>query len=301
MAVMATAAIGIFALGALWFVLAAAAFYVQECQVGWKQMQRRMRLMVYIIGIMSGGTVHQFLALLAHAVLGRSAGRKFGHNLCVQFYSWLGPLCWGAYTFEGAANLPPPDEGCIYVSNHTSAVDFSVFFAMPGAAHVVAVAKSSLLFLPGLGAMTKLNGGIFVKRGKSGGVKSLVEIGQARLREGISVGVFPQGTRKVPAPGKPLLAFRKGGFVLADASKAKIVPVTILYPSDFMSAEPSWAGLKVIFHPPITPKGDGDVEGLMKQVEAVVTAPIIKATGALPSTPNSDGDASVEIDAKKTK
>src|SRR4029434_2542318 len=57
----------------------------------------------------------------------------------------------------------------------------------------------------------------------SDAVKSL-QRAKARIAAGISVVIFPEGTRS--RDGK-LLPFKKGGFLLAAQSGAAIVPVTI--------------------------------------------------------------------------
>lgn len=53
------------------------------------------------------------------------------------------------------------DVPCIYVSNHQSSVDFALYYALPHNHFkgLCAVAKSSIMLVPGFGAMTALCGG----------------------------------------------------------------------------------------------------------------------------------------------
>merc|ERR1712224_103648 len=111
-------------------------------------------------------------------------------------------------------------------------------------------------------------------RGKKGTMAMLLEEGQKRLKDGHSVGIFPQGTRQIPRPDTPLKPFRIGAFSLAVEAKTKIVPMTVSYPPDFMSANPSTPGFKITVHPSVQP--GTDPEAIMKKVEQIVLEPILK-------------------------
>lgn len=52
-------------------------------------------------------------------------------------------------------------ETCIYVSNHQSTMDFCFFARLPAQqlTGMCAIAKASIMFVPGFGAMTHLCGG----------------------------------------------------------------------------------------------------------------------------------------------
>lgn len=252
-------------------------FMKQERSVGWPKFERKLGFAMYGLWIFCGGSIVQWFALGAHVLFGAEVGRRVANRCQILLHRAALKLFFKPVIVEGLENLPPGSEGCIYVGNHTSSVDMSIGTCLPTEPHLAAVAKKSIWFVPGIGALTHLAGGVFIDRSKKGGVMQMLkEVGKARLDSGISIGIFPQGTRRVPLPGRsPLLdPFKKGAFVIADHSKARIVPLTILYPVDFMVKRQS---LKIIIHPPVTPKGDGDVDGLMKQVEDVVARPILSA------------------------
>lgn len=260
---------------AAWHALALAIFFHQELKVGWPKFERKVWFCLYGASIFSIGSVQQFFVLATYFMRGPGAARKMAYRCQIALHSFIVPFFFAPIEFEGASNLPPSDEGCIYIANHTSSVDMSVANSLPTAPHLAAVAKKAIFAVPGLGAITGLAGGIFINRAAPGGaLASMVDIGKQRLAEGISIGVFPQGTRKVPKSGQPFLEFKKGAFVLADQSGAKVVPMTFIYPRDFMCRR---TALKVIIHPVVTPSGDGDVETLRKSVEAMILAPIHKA------------------------
>ena len=108
----------------------------------------------------------------------------------------------------------------------------------------------------------------------------MLELGKKRIADGLSIGIFPQGTRSVPAKGVPLKPFKKGGFILAVECQVPVVPFTLLYPDDFMSSPGAPKGVRIIVHPKVQPGDDADA--LMEKVEKVVTTPLIEAKEALP-------------------
>ena len=128
--------------------------------------------------------------------------------------------------------------------------------------------------------MTGLTGGIYISRGKKGTMAMMLELGKKRVADGLSIGIFPQGTRSVPAKGVPLKPFKKGAFILAVECQVPVVPFTLCYPDDFMSSPGAPKGVKIIVHPRVLP-GDQVLE-LMEKVEKIVTAPLVKAKEALP-------------------
>lgn len=148
-----------------------------------------------------------------------------------------------------------------------------------------------------MGAMMAMCGAIFVKRGKKGTKAMLLEEGQKCLNDGLSIGIFPQGTRQIPRPNTPLKPFRIGAFSLAVETKAKIVPMTILYPSDFMSAKQSSPGFKLVVHPGVEP--GTDPEALMQKVEDMCLGPVLKEHPLSQGPSNAKGDGKDEV--KKDK
>jgi len=87
------------------------------------------------------------------------------------------------------------------------------------------------------------------------------------MLEGISVVIFPEGTRS--APGQDLLPFKKGGFMLALETEFPIVPLVIRGSREILPPG-SWqiAGgeIEVIVGAPIAVRGLERVE-LMRRVE----------------------------------
>ena len=128
-------------------------------------------------------------------------------------------LCGINYVIEGQENLP--HEPVIIFCKHQSTWET---FALQVIFHKISfVFKNELLLIPffgwGLAAMKP----IAIKRGSGKkAVKQVVTGGIRRLKEGISVVIFPEGTRtKATGPGR----YRIGGAVLASESGYPVVPV----------------------------------------------------------------------------
>mmetsp|Transcript_37044 Transcript_37044/g.99886 ORF Transcript_37044/g.99886 Transcript_37044/m.99886 type:complete len:375 (-) Transcript_37044:1339-2463(-) len=227
--------------------------------------------------MLAGATVMIIPSLVVYLVGGSKKGMHFACYLMRTYFKIMGPILWGPFTFEGTENLPDGSTPTIYCANHQSSVDFCTIFCLPNGPPAVSVAKSSMMFLPGFGQMISLMGGIMVSRGKKGTLAMLLEIGVQRLKSGLSVGIFPQGTRTVPKKGEPLRGFKIGCFKLAVEGKVPVVPFTIIYPDDFMCSSGNPPGVKVIIHPRVEPGDDADK--LMKTVEKLVLDPLMKETG----------------------
>ena len=128
-----------------------------------------------------------------------------------------------ALKVEGVERLDA-ERQYVFMVNHQSNVDIPVLVQSFPRFQLRWVAKKELLWVPFFGWAMWASKHIAVDRSKpSDAVKSL-QRAKARIAAGISVVIFPEGTRG--RDGK-LLPFKKGGFLLAAQSGAAIVPVTI--------------------------------------------------------------------------
>ena len=138
---------------------------------------------------------------------------------------WSRTLVWGAgldvavETSEAARSVP----AAIFMANHTSAADIiALFIAL--ARDVRFVAKKELFLVPFLGWSMWLAGFIPVDReNKEKAREAFDEIGK-KLRKGVSILVFPEGTR---SRNGRLGSFKKAGFLLAMRTGLPVVPVGI--------------------------------------------------------------------------
>lgn len=126
----------------------------------------------------------------------------------------------------------PADEAFVVMSNHQSVYDIPVMFQALRR-RVRMVAKAELFKIPGWGVAMRMAGFVEVDRGDRVQAIRSLEGAQHALSRGTSIWIAPEGTR---GPGDALLPFKKGGFHLAIATGARILPVSIDGTSRVLSA-----------------------------------------------------------------
>lgn len=128
-------------------------------------------------------------------------------------------VCGLKYQVHGFENIPK--QPVIFLAKHQSAWETIVF---PGLLPPNCfVFKKSLLKIPIFGWGMAVCHHIPVDR--SAGIKafkSVIEMGKRRLQEGLSIIIFPEGTRVAP---KTDAKFHKTAASLAKAADAKIIPI----------------------------------------------------------------------------
>jgi 1-acyl-sn-glycerol-3-phosphate acyltransferase len=122
------------------------------------------------------------------------------------------------------------------MSNHRSAADIIALGIALKDFQLRFVAKKELLKVPVFGWGLRALGNIIIDRTNHvQAVRSYAVAGQ-RIRRGISVMVFPEGTR---GEGEDLLPFKKGGFVLAIETGTPIAPIIVVN-TDAVLPKKSW-------------------------------------------------------------
>jgi 1-acyl-sn-glycerol-3-phosphate acyltransferase len=124
---------------------------------------------------------------------------------------------------EGSSRLEP-HRTYLFMANHQSAFDiFALFRAIDHPFRMIA--KRVLFFIPILGWSLWMCGFIPINRSnRESAIRSLHKTAR-RMRNGLSVLVFPEGTR---GAGGVIQPFKKGGFYLALQSEVPVVPVVVL-------------------------------------------------------------------------
>ena len=147
---------------------------------------------------------------------------KFSFRLC-QFWVWIAK----GITFtrvETVANPKvDPRKSYVIISNHQSLLDIPALMLNTGL-QFRWVLKKELIYIPFFGWALWGARHIFVDRSNpKRALKSMTE-SIRKLPEGVSVAVFPEGTR---ADTGQLGEFKVGGFLMAISSGLPILPVTI--------------------------------------------------------------------------
>jgi 1-acyl-sn-glycerol-3-phosphate acyltransferase len=120
----------------------------------------------------------------------------------------------------GLENLPR-DEPVVVLVNHQS--QWETFFLQLLITPQATVLKRELLWVPFFGWALALLRPIAIDRGQPGqALKTILRVGQERLDQGISVVIYPEGTRQ--APGQ-VGRFNAGGAMLACRAGRRVVPI----------------------------------------------------------------------------
>ncbi len=164
-----------------------------------------------------------------------------------------------------------PHGTYIFMSNHISNLDPPLLIPrLPQRTSVLT--KASLFRIPILGYAMRKASLVPVDRSQREAAIQSVHEAAAVLRAGISMTVFPEGTRSTT--GK-LLPFKKGPFYLAEESGIPIVPVTIAH-TDKLMPKGRFAIRKgtalITFHSPVLPRDYPQREALMEAVRSAIAA-----------------------------
>jgi 1-acyl-sn-glycerol-3-phosphate acyltransferase len=123
---------------------------------------------------------------------------------------------------EGLHRLPPAPF--ILMSNHQSALDVFVLLAALPLSYKF-VAKRELFLIPFFGWGMKMAGYISIDRDHPRKALKAINEAARRIREGMNILIFPEGTRSRDGN---LLPFMKGGFSLALKAGVPVVPLCIV-------------------------------------------------------------------------
>lgn len=125
---------------------------------------------------------------------------------------------------EGLENIDK-EKTYMIMANHSSFYDIPLVNILP--INMRWVAKKELLWMPILGVVLYLKNDILVKRGDAESAKHMMMESLASLRKGISMTVFPEGTRtKTGAMGE----FKEGAFLVAKKARVAVLPVVLAGP-----------------------------------------------------------------------
>jgi 1-acyl-sn-glycerol-3-phosphate acyltransferase len=138
-----------------------------------------------------------------------------------RFCLWAGKFFCGLdVTTEGAENIP--DGPCVFLIKHTTAMEaYWQIAALPPATWVL---KRELLWVPVFGwALGVAMKSIAIDRNAGGpAVKQVIAQGKDRIASGMSVCIFPEGTRMGPGETR---RYGVSGAALAKEAGCPIVPV----------------------------------------------------------------------------
>lgn len=157
-----------------------------------------------------------------------------------------------------------PPEPCIIVANHRSYLDIPICYAtFPP--QVAFLGKAELARIPLYGWTYRRLHVVVDRQDLAARRRSLSAVAQ-KLKSGISVLIYPEGTTKHP---KPLGRFYDGAFALAIELQKPLLPLVIIGSDRCLSADGKFlmqpGEVTCVFHPLVYPEGH-TVESLREKV-----------------------------------
>jgi len=157
----------------------------------------------------------------------------------------------------------------VVMSNHCSLFDIpTVLTSLPFQFRMLA--KASLFRIPFMGWYMSRVGYIPVKRDDPKKARESIENAASRVASGLSVLIFPEGTRSVEGE---VARFKRGGVNLAHTAAVSVVPVAIinsgrLLPRGSWHADPGVITMRI--GDPINPENFSDPRALASNVRSAI-------------------------------
>ena len=232
-----------------------------------RQLLLTLRSGVFYLGYVMITVVLSTSFILLFPLLKSSARHRIAASWCRSILRWLKLSCGISYTIEGAENL----NRCptVYLANHQSSFEAILFYQL--ICPVSPILKQELLQIPFWGWALRLVKPVAIDRSKPReAARSLMAQGEAMLKEGNSIIIFPEGSRSEPGV---IGRFSRGGTALAAAAQVPIVPIVhnsgYAWPSHRFIKFPGVVSIKVGDPISIT---DRSVKNLTDEVEQWVRA-----------------------------
>ena len=159
-----------------------------------------------------------------------------------------------------------PGQSYVIVANHQSQFDIFALYGWLGRPFRW-VMKSELRGVPFLGVSCYHLGHVFVDRSDKGAAWASIDAARDRIKGGLSIAFFPEGTR---SDDGALLPFKNGAFRFAVDLGLPVLPVTLrgtrdALPNRTLAVFPGRADL--IIHPPIPAPSSEDPDAIAKLAE----------------------------------
>lgn len=140
-------------------------------------------------------------------------------------------------TVEGRDNIPD-DQAVLYVGNHRSYLDILIgYILVKGECGFVS--KKEMDKFPVVNFWMRNLHCLFLDReNMREGLKTILK-GIEQVKEGISVWIYPEGTRNKGEEGS-LLTFKEGSLKIAEKSGCPVIPVVMTHTADILENHFPW-------------------------------------------------------------
>lgn len=165
-------------------------------------------------------TVIMSVLVILSTMLGFS--RSMGYYLPMWWARIFCLLSWVKVEVRGRERISK-GQTYVFVANHQGAYDIFSIYGYLGH-NFRWMMKKSLEQIPLLGFACRVSGHIYVDTTAPKAIKKTMETAERQLSGGMSVVVFPEGSR---TPDGKLKRFKRGAYILATEFNLPVVPVTI--------------------------------------------------------------------------
>ncbi|MFL0811200.1 MAG: 1-acyl-sn-glycerol-3-phosphate acyltransferase [Agarilytica sp.] len=213
----------------------------------------------YTVFTLSYGTLSVFTWLLPPLVR-----HKIIASWTTLIVIWLRACCGVRYELRGKEHLEKIKQPAVILSKHQST--WETFYLQSLFWPASTVLKRELLRIPFFGWGLRAMQPIAIDRSNPrNALRQVKNTGIDRIKDGLNVILFPEGTRTLPGEKRP---YARSGAEIALNADVNIVPValnaTVCWPSKSFVKYPGL--VTVVVGPAISPKGKSSKE-IMKEVE----------------------------------
>jgi 1-acyl-sn-glycerol-3-phosphate acyltransferase len=178
-----------------------------------------LRSFLFYLGYYLGTILISLVCFLVVWFIPKPKRYLYNVGWCRFILAWLRITCGVKHEVIGLENIP--NRPVVVLSNHQS--EWETIFLYSYLAPICPILKKELLNIPFWGWALRLQQPIAIDRSKPHEAgKSILTQGLARIQDGLSVIIFPEGTR---THVDKIKKFSRGGAKLAIASKVPILPV----------------------------------------------------------------------------
>lgn len=177
----------------------------------------------------------------------------------------------------GRENIDPK-QSYVFVANHQGAYDIWAIYGYLNHNFRWLMKKSLEKVFP-IGYACKKAGMVFVDDSSVHGIKDTIADAEKRLKSGMSVVIFPEGSRTFDGN---MIPFKRGAFMLAAEFRLPVVPITIDGSFRAMPRTTYWmtpTTIRLTIHKPIFPGPSGfNTRALMAQCREEIEKGLEKNT-----------------------
>ncbi len=172
--------------------------------------------------------------------------------------NWYSKI-WGWYLIHGVVGSTVKIEGreniekgksYVIVANHCTLYDIPMIQLLN--LNFRWVSKREVLWMPVIGMVLAMQRSITIKRGDAKSARAMMTKGTELLKSGVSVAVFPEGTRsKTGKVGE----FKAGAFIMAKSADCEVLPLYLYNSYDMVNPKKWRTRLRVKILPPMKIEG----------------------------------------------